>query len=212
VLAFFRFRMTESKKGIHNLCRECYGPSMHEELEVLEDVVRRLDTAGIPYMLSGSVAMNVYAQPRMTRDIDIVLVLAPADVARFLYAFQDGYIAEEETVREEVRRCGMFNLLEKRSIVKIDCILQKEGAYDAEAFSRRLERKLAGFSVKVIAPEDLILRKLIWARESHSELQFRDVRNLLEMSEELDRTYLDRWIRKLGLGAIFKAATGDASA
>jgi hypothetical protein len=30
-------------------------------------------------MLTGSMAMNYYAQPRMTRDIDIVVELTPQD-------------------------------------------------------------------------------------------------------------------------------------
>jgi hypothetical protein len=36
------------------------------ELDVLRDVPQRLDRAGIAFMLTGSVAMNHYAQPRMT--------------------------------------------------------------------------------------------------------------------------------------------------
>ena len=34
------------------------------ELDVLRDVSRRLESAGISFMLTGSVAMNYYAQPR----------------------------------------------------------------------------------------------------------------------------------------------------
>ena len=45
---------------------------MLSELEVLKDVCSRLEREGIGYMLTGSMAMNYYAQPRMTRDIDIV--------------------------------------------------------------------------------------------------------------------------------------------
>jgi hypothetical protein len=40
------------------------------ELDILRDVSRRLDSEGIAFMLTGSVAMNYCAQPRMTRDID----------------------------------------------------------------------------------------------------------------------------------------------
>jgi N-acyl-D-aspartate/D-glutamate deacylase len=43
---------------------------MLSELEVLEDVCARLEKARIEYMLTGSMAMTYYAQPRMTRDID----------------------------------------------------------------------------------------------------------------------------------------------
>jgi hypothetical protein len=46
---------------------------MSEELEVLKIVAECLNTAAIPYMITGSMAMNFYAIPRMTRDIDIVV-------------------------------------------------------------------------------------------------------------------------------------------
>jgi hypothetical protein len=44
---------------------------MTEELQTLRDIISRLDASGIDYMLTGSLALNRYAQPRMTRDIDL---------------------------------------------------------------------------------------------------------------------------------------------
>lgn len=46
---------------------------MSTELVVLKDVCRRLEAGGIEYMLTGSMALIFYAQPRMTRDMDIVI-------------------------------------------------------------------------------------------------------------------------------------------
>lgn len=53
---------------------------MDDYLRVLLLVGKRLEEAGIPYMLSGSTAMNFYARPRMTRDLDIVVELKATDV------------------------------------------------------------------------------------------------------------------------------------
>ncbi len=44
---------------------------MNPELEVLKMVAKRLESRNIPYMITGSVAMNFYAVPRMTREIDM---------------------------------------------------------------------------------------------------------------------------------------------
>jgi hypothetical protein len=43
---------------------------------------------GIPYMLTGSMAMSYYAQPRMTRDIDIVVALAASDIDTVVRLFE----------------------------------------------------------------------------------------------------------------------------
>ena len=55
-----------------------YNPlrMIQTELDVLRDVSQRLTSGGVAFMLTGSMAMNYYAQPRMTRDIDLVIELA----------------------------------------------------------------------------------------------------------------------------------------
>lgn len=54
--------------------------AMLSELDLLLDVTRRLEDADLETMLTGSMALNQYAQPRMTRDIDIVLALLLKDL------------------------------------------------------------------------------------------------------------------------------------
>ena len=46
---------------------------MTPELKTMRDMVERLESAGIDYMLTGSMALNCYATPRMTRDVDLVV-------------------------------------------------------------------------------------------------------------------------------------------
>ena len=47
------------------------------------------------------------------------------------------------------------------------------------------------------SPEDLILSKLLWAKDTHSELQFRDVRQIIAAQPVLDWPYLERWAGSL---------------
>jgi hypothetical protein len=44
----------------------------------------------------------------------------------------------------------------------------------------------------LVTPEDLLLSKLLWAAESHSEIQLQDVRNLIRSVAHLDWTYIER--------------------
>jgi len=48
----------------------------------------------------------------------------------------------------------------------------------------------------------LILSKLFWAKDSHSELQLRDVKNLVAAG--CDRAYIERWTAELGLANLWK--------
>lgn len=65
---------------------------MKTELDILREVSKRLDAAGIQYMVTSSVAMNYYAQPRMTRDIDVVMALKDSDAVRLLDLFGADYV------------------------------------------------------------------------------------------------------------------------
>jgi hypothetical protein len=171
-----------------------------DEIEVLRVVAERLGAAQVEYMLTGSVAMSWYAQPRQTRDVDIVVDLPAAKIGAVVDAFSADFYVDADVVRDEVKRRGMFNMIQDALVVKVDMILRKGGAHDAEAFRRRRLIEIApGVRVSIIAPEDLILAKLAWAAQGESDLQLRDVRNLLRSVEDLDHTYLSTWARSLGV-------------
>lgn len=56
--------------------------------------------------------------------------------------------------------------------------------------------------IDVTSPEDLILSKICWMKETMSETQMRDVKNLLR-AEGLDMDYIEEWRGRLGLEEIF---------
>jgi hypothetical protein len=175
-----------------------------DELEILKSVAARLQSADIAYMVTGSMAMNVYATPRMTRDIDLVVELREADVARVVGLFQGEYYIDRDMVAQAIRNRSMFNMIHNHLVVKVDCVVRKESEYRREEFSRRRTLNLGGESIAVVAPEDLILSKLEWAKDSHSPMQLDDVRNVLRSVKNLDQVYLRRWADHLGLTALYQ--------
>ena len=58
----------------------------------------------------------------------------------------------------------------------------------------------------IASPEDLILSKLFWAKESFSEMQIQDVKNLMRTVPDLDVNYIEKWLTELGLEEIYKEA------
>ena len=84
---------------------------MTEELQLLRDRVSRLDGAGIAYMLTGSVALNCYAQPRMTRDIDLVVAFYLKDAERIHEILGEDYYVSEDAAREAVPHQSCFNAI-----------------------------------------------------------------------------------------------------
>ena len=67
---------------------------MTDELDILKLVASRLGSAAIPYMISGSMAVSYYAQPRLTRDVDIVIELSDRDSDRLAGLFSADFLGE----------------------------------------------------------------------------------------------------------------------
>jgi hypothetical protein len=176
--------------------------AMTAELEVLEDAVTRLERAGVPYMLTGSIALSYYAQPRMTRDIDLVVEPSKRDPKSLAALFTPDYYVAEADVTRALATSGMFNILHLGKLVKLDLIVRKDTAYRRHEFERRKRVPMPGFEAWIVSREDLILSKLAWGRDSGSELQMRDVQALL--ASGADRQYLERWAKELSVEELLR--------
>jgi hypothetical protein len=167
-------------------------------LELLKTVTHLLDQKNIGYMISGSLALNFYCIPRMTMDIDIVIELAPDNLADFLEIFSTGYYLNEDTIKQEIKRKGMFNVIDHQSGLKIDFIVRKDTEYRKLEFSRRTRKMVDDITLWIVSVEDLIISKLDWIQQIKSDKQINDIKLLLTVPG-IDKDYIFSWSRKLKL-------------
>lgn len=179
---------------------------MTDEQEVLRIVVTRLESAGIRYMLTGSIAANFYTTPRMTRDIDIIIEVDKEDTERLFSLFSGDFYTDRDSIKKAIYNRGMFNIIHRPGIIKVDFIIRKDTEYRKVEFERRRGIEFEGLRMDVVSPEDLVLSKLDWARDSLSEIQIRDVKNLLNTVPDLDRPYIEKWVKELNLRKIYREA------
>ena len=172
------------------------------ELDILRDVASRLEHFGIHYMLTGSFALNYYAEPRLTRDIDLIVALQPGDDDLIIKLFENDYYVPENAVRRAIENQSLFNLIHKQDVIKIDFVIKKNTEYRRVEFNRRTQVSIEGSEIWIVSKEDLIISKLYWAKDSHSEFQLRDVRSLLKTG--YDAIYLQAWTEELGLTDLLK--------
>src|SRR6266403_4577537 len=161
---------------------------MTEELDVLRIISERLRAADVPFMLTGSFALGYYGKPRMTRDLDFVVALMERHVDALVSAFSTDFYIDEDAARSAIKSQRMFNLMHLDSAIKVDLIVRKNSEYRHVEFERRKSVEFAGVSTWITSREDLILSKLVWASDSGSQMQLRDVRTLIdELARTLDR-------------------------
>ncbi len=168
--------------------------SLVSELTTLWTVVDRLTAARIPYLLTGSLALNFYGHVRATNDIDLVVQIAPTAAKRVYDLFKNDFYISLEAMQDAIQQRAMFNIIDNASIFKVDLIIARDDAVTEQQFQRRRCLTLGERQIYVIAPEDLILAKLDWSRDSQSQLQENDIKNILRScAAELDATYLRQW-------------------
>jgi hypothetical protein len=151
-----------------------------------------LERLALPYCVTGSVAASVYGEPRLTADIDVVLLLKPQDLPALRNAFPaaDYYSPPDETLRESMNSGGMFNLVHHASQFKADIYVAAGDPLHAWALEHRRRIDVAGTGAWIAPPEYVILRKLQFFREGGSDKHLRDIRFILAATA-VDRVFIE---------------------
>ena len=171
-------------------------------VRILHDFTKRMEKIGIEYMLSGSMAMMFYAVYRFTADVDIILEIKPDDVSKVIEILEPDYYVPHESAKRAVYDKKMFNVIHIETAFKIDCIIKKTIEFQINAFERRKKTDFYGRRIWIISKEDLIISKLWWAKDSRSEKQLNDVKNLIR--NEFDALYIEKWTQKLNVFDLFE--------
>jgi hypothetical protein len=160
-----------------------------------------LNTANIPYYITGGVAAIAHGEPRATIDLDVVISIDLADLPTLAANFeaQGFYVAGLADVLAGSLRC--LNLTHLETIENIDLMISGQEEYDLIKFDRKRLYTLPGSGeVAIASPEDVIISKLIWRQESQSDKQWRDILGVLKVQQEkLDFGYLQGWVERFKL-------------
>jgi len=154
----------------------------------------------IPYMLTGGLAVVYYGAPRTTHDIDVVILISPADITRIKDMLEPDFLVDEESIKAALREGSMFNAIHDETGYKVDFWMLKPDEYDRARFSRRVQVSVLGVTMSLPTAEDVIISKLDWFKQSDVDKHFYDVRGIVAIQKDtLDTAYIARWCEAKGL-------------
>lgn len=149
---------------------------------------QRLNTLGVAYMVSGSVAVIIYGAPRLTHDVDLIVELDRGQIARLpdIFPPKEFYCPPSEVIAVEAAReqRGHFNIIHHETGFKADLYLSGRDPLHAWGLARARRLEVEGQVLAVAPPEYVILRKLEYYRDGGSEKHLRDIRSMLDTSPE----------------------------
>lgn len=175
-------------------------------------IADRLNATGANWMATGSIAAMTYGDYRATSDIDIILVLAPSNVAKMEAAFplNEFYCPPLDVISLEAARTerGHFNLIHHETGFKADIYIAGTDTLTQWAFAHRQKIPFDESILWVAPPEYIIIGKLEFFREGGSEKHLRDIRGMLKETE-IDHAFLEKEIALRGLQDAWSAAAKD---
>jgi len=171
--------------------------------DVLHRLIDALEALQVPYMLVGALSVNQYADPRSTKDADIVVVLAPGQLQGIAQRLGAEAVIDRQLLfetatatRRNIIRLGGTNY-------RIELFHLSADPHDQERFRRRVLGSLDGRPAWVPLAEDVIVWKLRWIESARRGKDSDDVRNVLSTQFlTLDWPYIHHWCDQHGTRAL----------
>jgi len=161
--------------------------------ELLAELSRGFEQAGIPYMIIGGQAVLIYGRARFTEDVDVTIGVAPSrfqEISKIIARMRLVPVDVGMPVQEFVNASMLFPCVHTPSGMRVDIafsILE----YERQAIVRGRLVEVAGQNVRFAAPEDVVVMKMIAGRPRDVE----DVKAIyLKNRNQLDLLYIRHWL------------------
>ena len=162
-------------------------------LSVLRDLVAWLQAERVPGMLIGGIAASLLGRPRVTRDVDAVVILDEASWDGFLAAgSRHGFVPRRPDCLEFAQRSRVLLARHVPSDIEVDVVFGSL-PFEVEAIKRAVCEDVAGVRVPVPTPEDLIIMKAL----AHRPRDLIDIEGILNANPKLDRRRVRASVRSI---------------
>ncbi len=162
-------------------------------LDVIVVVVKALEAAGIEYAITGSVASGIHGEPTSTQDVDIILRMTSRQAQQVADELPDRSYCNKESLIEAAQNGGFVNLIDMETTFKVDLSVVSPTPFHREVFQRRQAKEFepGGPTFDVVSPEDIILMKLVWRKDSRSTKQWENALSVARVKgARMDWKYL----------------------
>ena len=162
-----------------------------EVLKAAIHVAKWLEEQSIRHFFIGGIALQYWGEPRLTKDVDVTVLVAPEDFEGFLDKAIKAFKPRIPDASGFARKHRVL-LLETESGIPIDISLGIPG-YEEEAWAHSKEVEFQPFGkLRLISAEDLIIHKCIAGRPRDVE----DVVNILVKQQlQLDVERIKSWLQ-----------------
>ena len=143
-----------------------------DQADILVATSSFFEKNNIPYMITGAWSVIYYGRPRASHDIDFVVDFHKEDLPRLyssLEKIKNSYLFEKISIERAFHHKDLFQLVHRGTLLKIDCWMLQNHAFDQSRFKRKQLIQAFGEQIWIASAEDTILQKLRWYKEAKIE-------------------------------------------
>ncbi len=185
----------------------------------LKLVIDALEAAGVEYLIGGAIAEWAWGEPRATQDLDLVVNIPIQSINKLSKELEKrNMLIPADVILDSIiedRADIPINAIHMYSGLKADLYPVREGDELRQSAFQRRQRVDYGppiGKVYIHSPEDLILYKLIYFGLSQQPKHSRDIAAILRVKkDQLDFSYIEKWVDRLGLGSLWKEMLNNIS-
>lgn len=156
-------------------------------LRAVQHLIDRFENRGI---FIGGAAVCLLGRPRMTADVDAVLLVSLDELPGLLGLARDaGFVVRANDAEAFARRNRVVLLRHDASGIDVDISL---GAlpFEIEAVERSQLVQIGKLRLRLPTVEDLIILKAV----AHRPQDLLDIQTLVDAHPDLDRSRIERWV------------------
>ena len=157
----------------------------------LPDLVEWWQSQDVRGLVVGGLAVALLGRPRVTRDVDALVLLPDERWPAFMDAGSAfGFVPRQPDALEFAQEARVLLVRHQPTGIDVDVAL---GClpFEEEAVARARTVEVAGVSVPLPTPEDLIIMKAV----AHRDRDLLDIEGLLAAHLDLDLRRVRRWVR-----------------
>lgn len=158
----------------------------------LRSLVDWLRSEDVPGLIIGGIAASLLGRPRLTRDVDALILLDEHHWGRFLDAgSRFGFLPRIDHALTFARRSRVFLVRHKPSGVDVDVSLAAL-PFEEESIAQVQWMKVGELSLPLPTAENLIIMKAV----AHRPQDMADIEALLDANPKLNFRRIRRWVRE----------------
>lgn len=166
-------------------------------ISALADLARWFESANVPGIVVGGVAASLIGRPRLTHDVDALVMVDEAHWHDLLeQGAPFGFRPRFTDALAFAARARVLLMRHEPSGVDVDIMF---GAlrFEEEAVAHRTFVTVAGVTLPLPTPEDLIVMKAV----AHRPRDLTDIEAILDAHSGLDVDHVRRWVREFARAA-----------